>query len=664
LSAARSWLRGSALKRQAGGIEPARLTPSFIGGNETQQRRTANCRHSTGNRLPQATSYNNTPQSNPQSSGKRREQDAMTVTIIANHKTTTVADGSSIFISGFGDTLFTNGSSITFGDDSNVRVNGNNNQLTLGSSTIVKASGQGDSVTITGTNDQVSGAASVTLTGNNNSAVDVAFGSTATITGQFNTLTFDDAGGGTVTTLGNTDTVVLDSAGTNTVVADGAAGEAGSGETLISMVHLGGNAIIVGIDNAIVTMENNRETVTISNGEINAVTIDGAADIVKTTGGSTVLATVSTGGVGEVDADNSSVTLNDNATATVNGSNDDLLVANGATLVANGTNNNVRVTGVNNMIAASNAAVNFFGDGTSAVVVGGGDSVTLSSLGAIGETLTMVGDGNTIAVGSANDTVNLFGTGNTITTTSATSITLSHDGATATVNGSGNSLTFEGNQQTVNLNGAGNAVDVVDSADNTVNSSGVAAVTLEVGASANVNASDSTITINDNSAVSVVGNNDQIATDESSTGATAVQVNGTGDVVTDRAFSSGGQMQLTNGSPANAGPTNELALGEPAAPVSDTQLWFQESGNDLNIVLLGSQNEVTVANWFASPGNQLQAIHAGGMTLDNGAVGQLVQPMATFAGANPGFDPTSASGAVQAHNDPGVQSAILAAWHG
>jgi hypothetical protein len=596
----------------------------------------------------------------------------MTVTIIANHRTTTVANGSSIFISGFGDTLSTNDSSITFGDDSQVRVIGNNNQLTLGNSTIVNVSGQGDSATITGTNDTIIGAASVTFTGSGNSvasdsAVDIGFGSTATLTGQFDTLTFADAGGGTVTTLGNTDTVILDSAGTNTVVADGAAGEQGSGETLISMVHLGGKAIIVGIDIAIVTMENDRETVTIDNGEINAVTIDGGAfgaDVVKTTGGSTVLVTVSTGGVGEVDADNSSITLDDNAVATVNGSNDDLVVANGATLVANGTNDNVRVTGVNNMITDSNAAVNFFGDGTSAVVVGGGDSVTLSSLGAIGETLTMVGDGNTIAVGSANDTVNLFGTGNTVTTTSAASITLNDDGATATVNGSGNSVTFEGNQQTLNLNGAGNAVDVVDSADNTVNSTGAAAVTLEVGANANVNASGSTITINDNSTVSVVGNNDQIATDESSTGGTTVQVNGTGDVVTDRGFASGGQMQLTNGSPSNAGPTNELALGEPAAPVSDTQLWFQESGNDLNIVLLGTQNEVTVANWFASPGDQLQAIHAGGMTLDNGAVGQLVQAMATFAGAHPGFDPTSATGATQAHNDPGVQSAILAAWHG
>jgi len=443
------------------------------------------------------------------------------------------------------------------------------------------------------------------------------------------------------------------------------------------MVHSLSNATIVGTGNT-VTMENDAQTVSFSGGEDNAVIINSGGDAVRTingrvlngrdivqaTGGAIVDVTVSTGGVGEVDADNSTVALNDNATATVNGSNDDLSVANGGTLVASGTNDDVRVFGANNMITGSNTAVALLADGASALVIGAGDSVSLGADGATGETLAMSGDGNTIEVDGANSTVNLFGTGDTITTTSAASIELHHDGATATVNGNGNSFTFEGNAQTVNLNGAGNTVDVVDSAGNTVNSTGAAAVTLEVGANANVNASGSTITINDNSTVSIVGNNDQIATSAASGGATTVRLNGTGDVVTDSAFALSGQMQLTNGAPSNAGPTNELALGTPGGPVSDTQLWFQASGNDLKIELLGTQNEVTVANWFASPGDQLQAIHAGGMTLDNGAVAQLVQSMATFAAANPGFDPTSASGAGLAHNDPGVQTAIVAAWHG
>jgi hypothetical protein len=34
--------------------------------------------------------------------------------------------------------------------------------------------------------------------------------------------------------------------------------------------------------------------------------------------------------------------------------------------------------------------------------------------------------------------------------------------------------------------------------------------------------------------------------------------------------------------------------------------------------------------------------------------------MATYAAANPGFNPATAT---QAPNDPGLQSAIAAAWH-
>ena len=97
------------------------------------------------------------------------------------------------------------------------------------------------------------------------------------------------------------------------------------------MVHSLSNATIVGTGNT-VTMENDAQTVSFSGGEDNAVIINSGGDAVRTingrvlngrdivqaTGGAIVDVTVSTGGVGEVDADNSTVALNDNATATVN----------------------------------------------------------------------------------------------------------------------------------------------------------------------------------------------------------------------------------------------------------------------------------------------------------------------------------------------------------
>jgi len=39
---------------------------------------------------------------------------------------------------------------------------------------------------------------------------------------------------------------------------------------------------------------------------------------------------------------------------------------------------------------------------------------------------------------------------------------------------------------------------------------------------------------------------------------------------------------------------------------------------------------------------------------------QLVQSMAAYSAANPGFNPTTAT---QVPNDPNLQSAIAAAWH-
>jgi hypothetical protein len=67
-----------------------------------------------------------------------------------------------------------------------------------------------------------------------------------------------------------------------------------------------------------------------------------------------------------------------------------------------------------------------------------------------------------------------------------------------------------------------------------------------------------------------------------------------------------------------------------------------------------AKSAITVANWFAGSGNQLQEITAGGQ------VSQLVQAMAAYAANNPGFDPTAVP---QAPNDPNLQNAIASSWH-
>jgi Ca2+-binding RTX toxin-like protein len=127
---------------------------------------------------------------------------------------------------------------------------------------------------------------------------------------------------------------------------------------------------------------------------------------------------------------------------------------------------------------------------------------------------------------------------------------------------------------------------------------------------------------------------------------------GTGNNTYQFGAQSGQATIVVNG---NTG-TNELDFG---SGIADTNLWFKQSGNDLQIDLIGTNPQVTISGWYAGSANQLQEITAQGLRLDN-QIGQLVQAMAAYSTSNPGFDPTQAT---QMPADPVLQGAIAAAWH-
>ncbi|MCK1331317.1 hypothetical protein IVB57_23620 [Bradyrhizobium sp. CW9] len=119
---------------------------------------------------------------------------------------------------------------------------------------------------------------------------------------------------------------------------------------------------------------------------------------------------------------------------------------------------------------------------------------------------------------------------------------------------------------------------------------------------------------------------------------------------------SAGQAQI-NLSPAT-GSKNEIDF---LSGITDQNLWFEQSGNDLRIDLLGTNTSTTIGNWFSGSSGALQEITAGGLKIDS-QLSQLVQAMATYSANNTGFDPTNST--LQAlPNDGGLQSAIGAAWH-
>ena len=62
------------------------------------------------------------------------------------------------------------------------------------------------------------------------------------------------------------------------------------------------------------------------------------------------------------------------------------------------------------------------------------------------------------------------------------------------------------------------------------------------------------------------------------------------------------------------------------------QLWFSQAGNDLTIEVIGTNDEITVEDWYINSDYQVETLRSGdGLTLLNTQVDQLVQAMAAFS---------------------------------
>jgi hypothetical protein len=108
----------------------------------------------------------------------------------------------------------------------------------------------------------------------------------------------------------------------------------------------------------------------------------------------------------------------------------------------------------------------------------------------------------------------------------------------------------------------------------------------------------------------------------------------------------------------SSGMTNEFDF---TGNVTDQNLWFLQSGNNLQIDVMGTTNQTTINGLFNSGNQASEEFTAGGLRLDN-QISQLVQAMASYSGSNAGFDPT-ASNVHQIPNDAALQDTVAAAWH-
>ena len=118
-----------------------------------------------------------------------------------------------------------------------------------------------------------------------------------------------------------------------------------------------------------------------------------------------------------------------------------------------------------------------------------------------------------------------------------------------------------------------------------------------------------------------------------------------------------GHLTINNAQASGTTAKGELDFG---SGITEKNLWFANSGGDLNITVLGSQDLVTVKGWFGAAASQLAEVRGyDGLNLDT-QTSNLVSAMATYASNHAGFNPTTAT---QIPTDSSLQAALNAAWH-
>ena len=78
---------------------------------------------------------------------------------------------------------------------------------------------------------------------------------------------------------------------------------------------------------------------------------------------------------------------------------------------------------------------------------------------------------------------------------------------------------------------------------------------------------------------------------------------------------------------ASVGNVDTLAFD---ADLALDDLWFSQSGNSLQIDIIGTDDKVTISNWYASDAYKLEEIHVNDSSILNNQLEQLVSAMSSF----------------------------------
>ena len=105
---------------------------------------------------------------------------------------------------------------------------------------------------------------------------------------------------------------------------------------------------------------------------------------------------------------------------------------------------------------------------------------------------------------------------------------------------------------------------------------------------------------------------------------------------------------------STAGKQDVLQLG---ADLLAEQLWFTKSGNDLNLAIIGSNESVSIQNWFSSNSYHVEQIKSGdGKTLLDSQVANLVSAMASLT------PPAAGESSLSAEYHTKLDAVLAASW--
>ncbi|WP_220702195.1 putative Ig domain-containing protein [Trinickia fusca] len=290
------------------------------------------------------------------------------------------------------------------------------------------------------------------------------------------------------------------------------------------------------------------------------------------------------------------------------------------------TEPNVFEVGTFQTVSAPAGQASIFESGTFAKLTAGNEDHALlvtgafdsATLGNGNNSVILAGSSNTLTAGNGNNAVTATDSSATVKLGDGNNTIVTEGSANVTVGAGRNSIKATGSFTTLNLGDGNNTI-------------------VAVGGSANVTVGAGSNTIKATGSFTTLNLGD--GTDAATLGNSFANVK-VGHGTYDLEFASGFGSKLAFG-----------------ADATSDRLWFQHVGSDLRIGVLGSAENVTVKNWYASNPEHVSQIVAGdGKALSDFDVEKLVQAMAAFA------PPAAGQAALTANEQKALQPALAANW--